>query len=352
MKRLLNHECNENEYSDKFISDDSLSDVTSDEGDTSYEDSENEYERYKLPFQFVDNSSPVSPFESTFISNRSSILDSDDAILETDQSNGEIELLLKAKKFSIILDDIKSSKNDLKVNIIDRNIEASSTDEGSGSDNSFRDSRKVSTHESTPVKDDCILYTKDFSNTFLRNLLEVGDMEILRETKMTTFQGKLFEPCYKEGNLYLYDFDDKYTNVKIVKQDKKARQKCKTRSKPSIYKGVCGLVTILNGRGRRLLDGSGDSNLYDEKGFCLRKKDLPSYVGINTSKYSVGKGRVQTRKDNIDRFLIPRRRNSKLRGRITKDDLSNIREQQRFQESATCKIFLYVVLLLMKYFGM
>lgn len=339
MKRLLNHECNENEYSDKFISDDSLSGVTSDEDDTSYEDSENDYERYKLPFQFVDNSSPVSPFESTFISNRSSILDSDDANLETDQSNGEIELLLKAKKFSIVLDDIKSSKNDLNVNIIDRNIEASSTDEGSSSDNSFRDSRKVSTQESTPVKDECNLYTKDFSNTFHRHLLEVGDIEIVRETKKTIFQGRLFEPCYKEGNLSLYDFDDKYTNVKIVKQDKKARQKSKTRSKPSIYKGVCGLVTILNGKGRRLFDGSCDTNLYDEKGFCLRKKDLPSYVGINTSKYSVGKARVQTRKDNVDKFLKPRQRNSKLRGRITKDDLSNIREQQRFQESANCKIY-------------
>jgi len=52
-----------------------------------------------------------------------------------------------------------------------------------------------------------------------------------------------------------------------------------------------------------LIQNTDQGKLYDRYGFTRQQKDFPSYVGINTNKYTAGKQRLKTRKSNVDKFL-------------------------------------------------
>ncbi|XP_066920893.1 uncharacterized protein [Clytia hemisphaerica] len=77
----------------------------------------------------------------------------------------------------------------------------------------------------------------------------------------------------------------------------------KDTSKQSTYNGLCKLVTVLNHTKGKYVDNSKTSTLFDTHGLDWRNKDLPSYLNINTNQYVDSKGGYRQKKKNVDAFM-------------------------------------------------
>ena len=107
-------------------------------------------------------------------------------------------------------------------------------------------------------------------------------------------------------------FTDKPARVRRLKRKHSTRSvsvptkkpKVESKSKPSVYGGLCNLVTVINSKKGGNVVNSSTSTLYDSKGFEWRRKDLPTYLNLNTTKYIDSKKGFRQRKKDVDTFLM------------------------------------------------
>jgi len=280
-KALVNKRCFENEFSKSYLSENE-SDLSFD-SDTSYESDSEDRKLEPLPFQLAEKGW-VSPSSLQFVGRKH--LQGKPSPLPSVKEGLSIDILLES--------EIAMTRSNSTFTSPLATPNPDSVFVPSTSNKNCEDDPPESIFESlldsidTPMN----IVTEDVSvklttqPTLIGSMLDQGLIDYF--TNRPARFRRIKQKTLNRRN------DEQHKKQKLIK--KKAKQ-------PSSYNGLCSLVTVLNRKKGHFVDSPKSSSLFDPQGYIWKKQDLPSFVTINTDKFTDTKVGFRQIKKNIDSFV-------------------------------------------------
>ena len=285
-KALVNKRCFEDEFSERFLNEESGTEESYD-SDTSYESDDScEDSLHVLPFQ-LSNKGWVTPGSLEHIKLDNELKNRKPSPLPPLSEEISIQLCLESEIAMTRTNSAISSPMLLSPNLTSSNKPKINDEEESKSI-----AEKLYNSFETPLD----IVTEPDNKKHKPNLLEV---------KNSLMDFELFDY-----------FSDRPAHVRRIKRLKRRRTvskkfqelkrdlKVKRDSRTSVYDGLCKLVTIINRKKGKYIDTNmKNSTLFDTQGKVWRNKDLPSFLNLNTDKYLDVKSGFRQKKQNVDVFV-------------------------------------------------
>ena len=284
-KALVNKRCFEKEFANCYLSESESGDGSFD-SDTSYESDSEDNQIESLPFQLAERGW-VSPSSLQFVG-RSNV-QKKPSPLPSIKDGLSIDVLLESeivmtRSNSTFTSPLVTPNPDSDTVAINKTCDKDTTE---------ATSTKLTTETlldsfDTPINIviENVAVKSSTQPLFIDSMLEQGLIDYFtnRPARFRRIKQKTLSGCNEVQPIKL----------KLIK--KKAKR-------ASSYNGLCNLVTVLNRKNGHFVDNSNSSTLYDLKGYKWEKQDLPSFVTINTDKFTDSKVGFRQRKKNIDSFV-------------------------------------------------